>query len=359
MPGSPSLPSSNNPPRFFGLDLGSLGRDLLTAWRGMLDWPVLAWLWPTSAVRLWLPSGESALSLSLNTPAVHDPKRTQSARFEAVVLPEQLLLRRGLDLPALQPAELHAALALQLQTLSPFAPHDAIWTHDTTPADGGLLRAQVVLTSRKLIDEHVRATHPQLQMQSPSQAPEVWTTRSEGPGFMPLPGFGESRRLRQGTAWRWVSAALAVLALTMVAAMAVTPTVKLYLRSLQADLAMTALLKKAAPVLQQREALTHTTEQLANLASAAGMPVAPLQALNLITESLPDDTSLQSIRIDGANVTLTGQTSNAATLMKQLGGTSGLRDVKAPIAATKPLGAPRETFVIEFTLDSAKPRATP
>lgn len=355
MPGSSSLPNSNNPQRFFGLDLESLGRDLLTAWRGMLDWPVLAWLWPASAVRLWLPSGEPALSQSLNAPALHDPTRALAARFEAVVLPEDLLLRRTIELPALQPAELQAALKLQVQTLSPFAPDDALWTHESTPTGSGLLQVQVLLSSRKLVEQHVHTAHPQLQ----SQSPEVWATRSQGPGFVPLPGFGEARRHKQGAAWRWVSASLALLALTLVAVMAITPTVKLYLRSLQADQAMSALQKKAAPVLQQREALTRTTEQLASLATVAGKPVTPLEALNLITEALPDDTSLQNIRLDGASVTLTGQTSNAATLMKQLGSTSGLRDVKAPVAATKPLGATRETFMIEFTLGSAKSKVAP
>lgn len=355
MPGSSSLPNSNNPQRFFGLDLESLGRDLLTAWRGMLDWPVLAWLWPASAVRLWLPSGEPALSQSLNAPALYDPTRALAARFEAVVLPEELLLRRTIELPALQPAELQAALNLQVQTLSPFAPDDTLWTHESTPTGGGALRLQVLLSSRKLVEQHVHTAHPQLQ----GQSPEVWATRSQGPGFVPLPGFGEARRHRQGAAWRWVSASLALLALTLVAAMAVTPTLKLHLRALQADQAMSALQKKAAPVLQQREALTRTTEQLAGLAGMTGKSVAPLQALNLITDALPDDTSVQGLRVDGTTVTLTGQTSNAAVLMKQLGGSAGLRDVKAPIPATKPLGATRESFMIEFTLDPAQRKSAP
>lgn len=355
MPGSSSLPNSNNPQRFFGLDLESLGRDLLTAWRGMLDWPVLAWLWPASAVRLWLPSGEPALSQSLNAPALHDPTRALAARFEAVVLPEDLLLRRTIELPALQPAELQAALNLQVQTLSPFAPDDTLWTHESTPTGGGSLRVPVLLSSRKLVEQHVHTAHPQLQ----GQSPEVWATRSQGPGFVPLPGFGEARRHRQGAAWRWVSASLALLALTLVAVMAVTPTLKLYLRSLQADQAMSALQKKAAPVLQQREALTRTTEQLASLAAMTGKSVAPLHALNLITDALPDDTSVQGLRVDGTTVTLTGQTSNAAALMKQLGGSAGLRDVKAPIPATKPLGATRESFMIEFTLDPAQRKSAP
>jgi general secretion pathway protein L len=37
--------------------------------------------------------------------------------------------------------------------------------------------------------------------------------------------------------------------------------------------------------------------------------------------------------------------------MKQLDATPGFRDVRAPAPATKPLGALRESFTIEFNID--------
>lgn len=274
-----------------------------------------------------------------------DARRAKAARFEAVLLPENLLLRRAVDLPKLQPAELDAALALEVQALSPFAPGEALWTHEVLPHGNHALRAQLVLTSRKLVDQHLAAVHPE------RQSPEVWVPRTTGDGFVMLPGFGEARRQRQGAAWRWASVLLGVLALALVAAMAVTPTVQLYIRSVKASQVMAALQQKAGPVMAQRESLVRATEQLASAALLTGKPVPPLQALNLITESLPDDTSLLNLQIQGLKVTMSGQTANAAALMKQLGGTPGLRDVKAPTPAIKPLGAPRETFTIEFTLD--------
>ena len=85
-----------------------------------------------------------------------------------------------------------------------------------------------------------------------------------------------------------------MLVLTLVAAMAVTPTVKLYLRSLQADQAMSGLLKKAAPVLQQREALTRTELTLAlteSLAARAHLVqwAARMALANGITHFVDDD----------------------------------------------------------------------
>lgn len=336
--------------QLFGLDLTALWRDLLTSWRGMLEWPVFSWLWPQVAVRLYLPNGSQALSRNLSSAPLQDEKGARSARFEALLLPENLLLRRTLDLPKLQPAELQSALKLEVQALSPFAPDDLVWTHEISPQEGNSLRAHLVLSSRRLIGQHMEAVHPQLD----SQNPEVWVTRSNEPGFVMLAGFGEARRQRQSAAWRWASAVLALLVLALMAAMAATPSVKLYLRALQANQAMTSLGQKAGPVMAQRESLVRVSEQLASLALLAAKPAPPLSTLKLITEALPDDTSLLSLQIQGLKVSITGQTVNAAALMKQLGSTPGLRDVKAPTPATKPLGAPRESFTIEFTLDPAR-----
>ncbi len=321
----------------------------------MLEWPIFSWLWPKLAVRLWLPTGAQALSRGLDTPLLHSERRAASARFVAVVLPENLLLRRTLNLPRLQTQELMAALTLEVQTLSPFAPTDVVWAYEIAPQDGSTLRVPVVLGSRKLIEQHIAKVHPQLA----SQPPEVWAPRAGGSHFVLLPGFGEALRQRQSTAWRWASALFVLLALALAAAMAVTPTFQLYLRALQANQAMATLQQKAAPVMAQRESLVRASERLTSLAELTGKPAPPLQTLKLITDALPDDTSLLSLQIQGLKVNISGQTANASALMKQLGNTPGLRDVKAPTPATKPLGAPRESFTIEFTLDPAQPRLAP
>lgn len=316
---------------------------------------MLSWLWPRLPVRLWLPTGGQALSRGLNTAPIEDEPRARSARFEAVLLPENLLLRRTLNLPRLQPQELMAALHLELQTLNPFAPNDVIWAYEVAPQDSASLRVHIVLASRKLIAQHMATMHPQLE----KQTPEVWVASMSGPGFVMLPGFGEARRQRQSTVWRWASALLAVLALTLIAAIAVTPSAQLYLRAVQARQSMVALQQKAGPVMAQRESLVRATGQLTGLGQLIGKPVSPLQTLKIITDALPDDTSLLSLQIQGLKVNISGQTANASALMKQLGSTPGLRDVKAPTPATKPLGAPRESFTIEFTLDPAQLRPAP
>jgi general secretion pathway protein L len=351
----PSLPTSDKHVRFVSPGTSGLWRDLVTAWRGMMNWPIVSWMRPKLSVRLALPNGSYALSRDMHTQPLQDEKLAQSARYEAVLMPENLLLRQTVDLPKLKTQELEAALALQVQMLSPFAPDDGIWIHEIPRHGSNNLRIPVVLASRKLITQHLTAVYPRLTV----AAPEVWVTRANGSGFMLLPGFGEARRQRQTKVWGWVSATLALLGLAVLIATAVSPSIQLYLRSLQANHAMAALQQRAKPILAQRESLVKATEQLTSLVELSGKSIAPLPTLKLITDALPDDTSLLSLQIQGLKVRISGQTVNASVLMKQLGATSGLRDVKAPTPATKPLGAPRESFTIEFTLDPTQLRPAP
>ncbi len=347
-----------NQSRFFGLDLGPWGRDIMTAWRRMLDWPVLAWLWPKLTVRLIFPNGTTACCRGPGEPSCDTPKDltlARAARFEALVLPEDILLRHSLVLPQLVPQELDAALGLQLPLLSPFAADDLAWVYETVSQGDQSVHVHLVLTSRKLIAQYLLQVQPQLQ----NPMPEIWASHGHRPGYMVFSGFAETLRHRQSAVWRWVSVALVFFTLALLMTIAVTPSVQLYSRILQANLAMSAMQQKAAPVLKQRESLVHATDQLTALAKLVGKPLPPLQVLNLVTQSLPDDTSLLSMQVQGTKVTITGQTGNAAALMKQLGATPGLHDVTAPTPATKPLGAPRESFSIEFMLDAVLPATTP
>ena len=361
------MPSLQKDARLFGLDLAPLGRDILTAWRGMLDWPMLAWLWPQPRLVLCLPDGTLALSRGPQTAAVPVaqtptpsgqatatavPSQARAqARFQALVLPEDILLRRSLVMPALAQAELQAALALQLHTFSPFPPEDLVWTSETQLAeDGKTQHIHAALSSRKLIAQHLST----LATDATLDNIEVWVPHVLDGHFAVASGFAENQRQRRSAAWRWVSAGLLMLVLALLAGIAATPSLQLYLRSKQAEAALQALQQKALPVMAERESFTLVTEKLTQLGENFNQSVAPRPVLQLITEALGDDTSLLSMQVQGHKVSLTGQTVNASALMKKLDSLPGLREVRAPAPATKPLGATRESFTIEFTMDPAQ-----
>lgn len=357
------MPSLQKDARLFGLDLAPLGRDILTAWRGMLDWPVFAWLWPQPRLRLWLPDGTQTLSRGPQTtaaPIAQTQKQSDKtianavpfhARFQALVLPEDILLRRRLVMPALAQAELQAALALQLQTLSPFPSEDLVWASEVQLSeDGKTQQIHAALSSRKLIAQHL-ATLP---TEATLDEIEVWVPHLQDEYHAVVSGFAENQRYRRSAAWRWVSAGLLVLVLALLVGIVATPSLQLYLRSKQAEAALDALHRKALPVVAERESFTQVTEKLTQLGEHFNQSVAPRPVLQLITDALGDDTSLLSLQVQGHKVSLTGQTVNASALMKKLDGLPGLREVRAPAPATKPLGATRESFTIEFTMDPAQ-----
>lgn len=344
------MSTSRSPASFPGPDLTPLWRELVDAWHGM--W---VWLTPKLPVQLWLPSGQAVSCQGPDTPQRPDGKKLRPRRFVAVLLPEELLLRSQTDLPRLKGADVVAALQLEVSGLCPFPADDLVWTHESAPltkADSASVQVHLALASRKLIAKHLQQTHPDL---NPSTT-EIWLPSALGSKCMVLPGFGEAARLRRQAQWRWVSIFLFLLALILLATIALTPTAHLYLRARQAHAAMDALQQKAAPVLQLREVLTHSSDQLTNLATVIGQPVHPLQGLHLMTDALPDDTSLLSLQQQGLKVSMTGQTADTTVLMKQLSATPGLRDVTAPAPAVKPPGATRESFTIEFKLDANGPK---
>lgn len=339
------MPRIQNNTTLFGMDLAPLGRDLVSAWRGMLNWPVLAWLSPKPTISLRLADGQQAINRGPSTPVETNAGPSKTPQFQALVLPESILLRRKLVLPLLAQAEFDTALALQVHTFSPFASQDLVWTHETQEA-GANLQVQATLCSRPLISAHLQAIDPTALLSDF----EVWIPSTQTRTHVLVPGFAENRRQSHRSAWRWASAALLVAAMAMVIALIATPSLQLYLRSKQAEAGLSFLQQKASPVLSERENFNLATEKLQHLNDmfAASMP--PMPVLQLITVALADDTSLLSLQIQGDKVSLTGQTDNTSVLMKQLSTTTGLKDIRAPAPATKPLGAIRESFTLEFTI---------
>lgn len=341
--------------RLFGFDLTRIKSEVSLAWRGMLNWSVLSWLWPTQAVRLFLPDGRSIVCRGLSALPVgsQSPQLTTSTKFTAVLLPEDMALRKTWTPPSLTDAETDAARGLLAQSVSPFPPGDLVWTVAEGVGGKSDLTEQIVLSSKALIAKHIE----QAQTTAKIVRPEVWVANPKAGSYVLMNGYGEPLRQRRESVGKWINALLLGLVLVIAGAIALTPTAQLYLRYLEAEQAMTGLQKKAAPMLQQRERLVQTADRLSELAKLTGAPVPPLQTLELITKALPDDTSLLGLQIQGDKVSISGQTGNAAALMKQLGSSTGMRDVTAPAPATKPLGATRETFGIAFVLDPAKKAA--
>lgn len=330
--------------RLFGLDLRQLAREWRAAWADALRSPALAWLTPEAVVQLRQADGVTSLwqgGQRLSARAV------AKAEFTALELPQDLLLARTLTLPAMDAVSTAAALALQAQALSPFPSADLVWGHRARPGARNQQQVDLVLASRQHLARHLQA-QPHAEGAPP---PEVWALPPGGAPIV-LPGHGEGARRAAARRGRALRLALLALALALLAAIAITPTLQLRARAIQAVTAYDQLARETAPAMQQREQLLQTTAKLATLNDILAARIEPLRVLDRLTQVLPDDTALQSFSLKGSKLTVSGLTGNSSALMQTLSQQPGMRDVRAPSPATRS-GGPnsRENFVVELTLD--------
>lgn len=311
---------------------------------------MLAWLTPSAPVRLLQANGLETIWLGERQISAV-PSNTQ--RFEAIEIPEALILRRFLSVPSMAQAQIAQAVELDMRSASPFAAADLLWGYSEQPQEGGL-RIEAVMASRRQAQGYIVSQQHRLEAASEaaSNAHEVWAFTLDNTPVV-LPGWGEAHRVQHGARRRHVAYALMAAAVFLVAAIAVTPTMQLRLRALEAVHAFEALQARTAAMVGQREAYMRSVAQLESLQGLLAERAEPLSLLETLTRTLPDDTSLHSMEVRGLKVTLNGLTSNAATLMQLLGATEGFREVRAPSPATRNPGADAENFIVELQLDPA------
>ncbi|OGB45061.1 MAG: hypothetical protein A3F76_06340 [Burkholderiales bacterium RIFCSPLOWO2_12_FULL_65_40] len=339
------MPSTSSGPRFLGVDFHALWREVRKSWRGAHQWPVLAWLSP--AVRVRLLQADEGESLWIGE--VEQPKGTRlhQTRFCALELPEHIVLRRHLSVPTMGESDTASAVALDVRSSSPFAADDLAWGYHAGEARNGLRPVDVVLVSRKQVGMYIISQSTRLEG---VLAPEIWVRGADGAPIV-LNGYGDNQRVAFVRRWRLVNYGLLILIVLLSVAIAITPTAQLRLRAIEAVRSYDAIAQRTVPLVKQRETLLLSVEQLGSLAEVLADRIEPLRILNQLTQALPDDTSVQSFKLQGAKLTIIGLTANASALMQLLGDQPGLRDVRAPSAATRIPGALKESYVIEFTLD--------
>lgn len=337
---STAAPSS----RFFGLDLSTLWPEIRRSWQDLHRAPALAWLTPDLPVRVLHADGRETTWLG-GKQSQEDKKHTRL--FEAIELPEDLVLRRTLHIPAMSQAQIAQAVELELRSASPFAVADMVWGYSVQSAQTGGLDIDAVLVSRKQATQYIGTQQHRLDA---TATPEVWVFTPQSSPVV-LAGWGEARRGQHGAKRRYIAYGLLASALCLIAAMSVTPTMQLRLRAIDAVYAYDDAQVRTAPLMGQREAFVRSIDELENLRGMLLERVDPMPLFEAITQTLPDDTSLQSLQVQGLKVTLNGLTSNAATLMQLLGAKNGFKDVRAPSAATRSPGATAENFIVEFQLD--------
>lgn len=343
------MPSISTDARFLGVDIALLWRDIREPWRNVHQWPLLAWLTPQPPVLLLQADGQQSLWVGGRQVSAS----STAARFRAIELPDDLVLRRSVQLPAVASEDAHAALELEARSNSPFESGDLAWGYHLQQAKGtqAVQRAELVLVSRKQVAQHLADISTHLSGQSFTQvAAEVWVLTAQGQPVV-LSGYGERAREAFGASRRRIGyGLLATLALAS-AVLAITPTVQLRARALEAAQAHTELVKGTAAVVHRREQLLSAVEALGALSELTSGRIEPLRVLDKLTQVLPDDTALQSLKLQGNKLIFSGQTSNASALMQRLGDVQGFKDVRAPTATNRLANIGKDVFAVELNLD--------
>lgn len=339
------MASTTPPSRALDLDLRVLGQELRQSWQSLLQSRWLAWLTPELPVRVLHADGRDAVWRGPQAL----PKPPAKVAFEALEVPEDLLLRRSLPMPVLPPAQIEEAVWLDVRSASPFRPDDTAAAFVARPQAQGGLQVDLVLASRSQLAAHLAAQASRLRA---PEATELWAF-APGGAPMAFTGWGEARRQHKAVGQRRLAYALLALALGLVGALAVTPTAQLRLRAIAALYDYDVVQARTLPLVREREGLLRTSEQVDAVRTLLVERVDPIKLLETLTHKLPDDTSLQSLQVTGLKATITGLTANSANLMQLLGGIEGFKEVRAPSAATRYPGATAESFNIEFQLDPA------
>ncbi len=331
--------------QLFGLDLAVLWSDFRATWQRAHQWPLLAWLTPDVPVRVLRADGTEAL---WDGRRLVGAANARASRFTAIEVPADSLLHRSMGLPLMADAQIAQAVALEISTVSPFPAADLVWGHVVQARPEGGVRVDAALASRKQVQVFLDQQHERLK----GGEAEVWAFSEAGTPIA-LAGWGGDRRARHAALRRRIGYGLVLGGLLLAGVMAITPIAQLRLRAIEAAVGYSELQGRAMPVVTQRDAFMQTIERMGLLREVLSEQADGIRLLEVLTQVLSDDTSLQSIEVKGLKVRIAGLTANAATLMQQLGQQAGFKDVRAPVAAVRNPGATLDSFNIEFQLDPA------
>ena len=348
--------------RLFGADLSHWPHQWRAAWDALFASRALAAFTPDVRLRLqhadgrhslWALRGPRASTLATAV-AAEAGQGADAAPLRALELPSADVLERELQLPPLKPADLATAVHLQVQALSPFPAAKTVHGWRVHPRRPG--HVSLAIASADDIDAHLQA-HA-----SDGPAPEIWVLPAS-PGApdsattlapIVLPGAGDALRQRLQQRGRRLRLGLLALVAALGLALLITPTAQLRLRAIDAQHRYDALAAQTRDALAQREALTQQAEQIARLRPVTDQQLALLPVLDMLSQTLPDGAWLQSLRVEGAKLSLGGNADNATQLVQRLSQQPGVRSARLSAPATRSPRGGKESFSIELELDPAR-----
>lgn len=269
--------------------------------------------------------------------------------YRALCLPGDRVLIKSLTLPAVLELELDNAIALEVQSSSPFGPDNSCHGWVLRERSGDSLHLVLAIAARSEVDAWLAARGQGADGEQP--LPEVWVLDDHRRPIV-LEGFGENRRYRAYSRRVGAFAArLGFIALCLITLAAVPGVV----RSLQSE-RMEGYLQQAEREASEAQALR---EQLAQgnaraqaLQELIDQQVDYHRMLERLSDQAPDGVYLQRLEAEGRQARLMGWADNAAAFMQVLTGDDTYSEVRTPSAFSRDRRTGLERFVLELQLSA-------
>ncbi|MBB5372213.1 PilN domain-containing protein [Acidocella aromatica] len=250
-------------------------------------------------------------------------------------LPRGAVLSREVTLPYAALRDLPAVLCFEMDRLTPFAADELVWSVSRIRPDKprGLMKLHLTFALR-----------------APVEALLARLTRLHlAPGFIESKtGRIELARPRHGSArprWASLPAACAVLALLCL----VAPFIRQQIALNQAAQAIADAAPAAHAAMVLRHQLAVTASGRSAIAAARNGGDA-LHVLALLTGALPDGTWISDLTVKSGDLTIDGQSDNAAQLIGLLSAVPGLHDPGFTAPVTRTADGKADLFALHATV---------
>ncbi|WP_143890114.1 hypothetical protein [Tepidimonas alkaliphilus] len=261
-------------------------------------------------------------------------------RWPAVVVPEELVLRRTWWQPPADEKATAAAALWRARSESPYAADDTLFIWRAEPQAQGQ-KIHGVWLSRSLLQRSALASMGQRV---------VWLVPNpaDADRYQFVPGSGWAALQRWRRRWMVLTGLAWLLALSLTAAAALTPSWQLRQRAHDAQALWNDLAARAEPALAARLALTTALEAVQAYDQQVASRPDPVAVLNWLHERSGDDTYITELELDGEVLRVSGFTPNAVALQQAWSNQPGLAQITATRAATRSAATGKESFQFEL-----------
>ena len=327
---------SNQNWQLFGYDMRNVGRYWVDAWRDLLwanDSPVRRHL--DDAVIVQGEDGQICYQAGM-------PSDVKESDYAAIVLPDDLVLTKTLDLHRAVEVDLAAVLALEVNAASPFTANDTGYGWDIVARRESQITVLLAILSKSATMAYLGRRYDIHD----AQQQEVWAKVDAE--MVVVEGFGEARRESSYRKRLIRAATMIVLAgLVLLALVGTAATLKAWeLQGVQKMAATTE--RKSSGATRLRASLAVSNALIAGVNKFVLAYPNPHIELSRLTHLLKDEEFVNSFSMQGLEIELVGRAANAASVMERLTDEADYAEVTAPRAITRVQNSQAEQFYLSI-----------